>query len=88
MAQELKVQGLMNVQFAISRDANEVSIKIADPREKRGHRYFLLTRNHPEGKYVGAEKVYLREFGREDESFDEPSRAMEELIMRIASTLA
>lgn len=74
--------------FAISRDSNEVSVKIADAREKRGHRYFLLTRNHPEGKYTGLEVVYLREFGREDATFDEPAKAMEELIMRIAATLA
>jgi pSer/pThr/pTyr-binding forkhead associated (FHA) protein len=74
--------------FAISRDSNEVSVKVADPREKRGHRYFLLTRNHPDGKYTGLEVVYLREFGREDQTFDEPSKAMDELIMRIAATLA
>jgi pSer/pThr/pTyr-binding forkhead associated (FHA) protein len=74
--------------FAISRDTNEVSVKVADPREKRGHRYFLLTRNHPDGKYTGLESVYLREFGREDMTFDEPAKAMEDLIMRIAATLA
>jgi len=74
--------------FAISRDSNEVSVKVADPREKRGHRYFLLTRNHPDGKYTGLEVVYLREFGREDQNFEEPSKAMDELIMRIAATLA
>ena len=74
--------------FAISRDTNEVSVKVADAREKRGHRYFLLTRNHPDGKYTGLESVYLREFGREDVNFDEPAKAMEDLIMRIAATLA
>jgi pSer/pThr/pTyr-binding forkhead associated (FHA) protein len=74
--------------FAISRDASEVSVKVADPREKRGHRYFLLTRNHPDGKYTGLEVVYLREFGREDQNFEEPAKAMDELIMRIAATLA
>jgi pSer/pThr/pTyr-binding forkhead associated (FHA) protein len=74
--------------FAISRDSNEVSVKVADPREKRGHRYFLLTRNHPDGKYTGLEVVYLREFGREDQTFEEPAKAMDELIMRIAATLA
>lgn len=74
--------------FAISRDSNEVSVKISDAREKRGHRYFMLTRNHPDGKYSGLEVVYLREFGREDATFDEPAKAMEELIMRVAATLA
>jgi pSer/pThr/pTyr-binding forkhead associated (FHA) protein len=74
--------------FDINRDATEVSVKVADAREKRGHRYFMLTRNHPEGKYTGLEVVYVREFGREDLTFDEPAKAMEELIMRIAATLA
>ncbi len=74
--------------FDINRDATEVSVKVADPREKRGHRYFMVTRNHPEGKYTGLESVYVREFGREDQTFDEPAKAMEELIMRIAATLA
>ena len=74
--------------FDINRDATEVSVKVADAREKRGHRYFMVTRNHPEGKYTGLEVVYVREFGREDLTFDEPAKAMEELIMRIAATLA
>jgi len=74
--------------FDINRDATEVSVKVADPREKRGHRYFMVTRNHPEGKFTGLEVVYMREFGREDQTFDEPAKAMEELIMRIAATLA
>ena len=74
--------------FNISRDATEVSIKLADAREKRGHRYFMMTRNHPEGKFTGVEYIYLREFGREDSTFDEPAKAMEELMMRIAATLA
>jgi pSer/pThr/pTyr-binding forkhead associated (FHA) protein len=74
--------------FDINRDATEVSVKVADPREKRGHRYFMVTRNHPEGKFTGLEVIYMREFGREDQTFDEPAKAMEELIMRIAATLA
>ena len=74
--------------FDINRDSTEVSVKVADAREKRGHRYFMVTRNHPEGKYTGLEVVYVREFGREDQTFDEPAKAMEELIMRIAATLA
>ena len=74
--------------FDINRDTTEVAVKVADPREKRGHRYFMVTRNHPEGKFTGLESVYVREFGREDQTFDEPAKAMEELIMRIAATLA
>ena len=74
--------------FAISRDQKEVSVKIADPYEKRGQRYFLLSREHPEGKFPGVDSVWLREFGRDDASFDDPNAAMEELMLRVAGTLA
>lgn len=74
--------------FTISRDQKEVAVKISDPHEKRGHRYFLLSRDHPEGKFTGADSVWLREFGRDDASFDDPDKAMEELMLRVAGTLA
>jgi uncharacterized FlaG/YvyC family protein len=74
--------------FTISRDLKEVAVKIADSHEKRGHRYFLFSRDHPDGKYPGAETVWLREFGRDDASFGDPNKGMEELMLRIAGTLA
>jgi len=74
--------------FTISRDLKEVAIKIADAGERRGHRYFLLSRDHPEGKYPGGETCWLREFGRDDASFDDPVKAMEELMLRVAGSLA
>jgi predicted component of type VI protein secretion system len=74
--------------FSISRDVREVAIKIADPQEKRGHRYFLMSRSHPDGKFPGVEDVWLREFGRDDASFGDPQKAMEELMLRVAGTLA
>jgi predicted component of type VI protein secretion system len=74
--------------FTISRDLKEVAIKIADPTERRGHRYFLLSRDHPEGKLASAENCWLREFGRDDASFDDPIKAMEELMLRVAGSLA
>ncbi len=74
--------------FTISRDMREVAIKIADPSEKLGHRYFLLSRSHPDGKFPGVEDVWLREFGRDDASFNNPQKAMEELMLRVAGTLA
>jgi pSer/pThr/pTyr-binding forkhead associated (FHA) protein len=74
--------------FTISRDQKELAVKIADPYEKRGHRYFLLCRDHPEGKFPGVENCWLREFGRDDASFDDPTKAMEELMLRVAGTLA
>lgn len=74
--------------FTISRDLREVALKLADAREKRGHRYFLLSRHHPEGKFPGVENVWLREFGRDDASYDDPQKALEELMLRVAGTLA
>lgn len=74
--------------FAISRDLKEVSVKIKDPHEKLGYRYFLLSREHPEGKFPGVDAVWLREFGRDDARFDDPQKAVEELMLRVAGTLA
>lgn len=76
------------MQFAVSRDAKEVSIKLADPGEKRGYRYFLLSRHHPEGQYPALDAVWLREFGVDDTHYKEPKKAMQELVQRIAGTLA
>lgn len=74
--------------FTISRDLKEVAVKIKDPHEKLGYRYFLLARDHPEGKFPGVDAVWLREFGRDDARFDEPQKAVEELMLRVAGTLA
>jgi predicted component of type VI protein secretion system len=74
--------------FSISRDQKEIALKITDPHEKRGYRYFLLSRDHPEGKFPGVHAVWLREFGRDDASFEEPQKAAEELLLRVAGTLA
>jgi hypothetical protein len=74
--------------FTISRDTREVAIKIADPGEKRGHRYFLLSRVHPEGKFPTLEAVWLREFGKDDAQFDDAQKAMDELMIRVAGSLA
>jgi hypothetical protein len=74
--------------FTISRDLKEVAVKIADAHEKRGHRYFLLSRDHPEGKFPGMDNIWLREFGRDDATFEDPNKGMEELMLRIAGTLA
>ena len=74
--------------FSISRDLREVAIKIADPTDKRGHRYYLMSRSHPEGKFPTLEAVWLREFGKEDAQYDNAQKAMDELMMRVAGTLA
>lgn len=74
--------------FAIGRELKDVSVKIKDPHEKLGYRYFLLSREHPEGKFPGVDAVWLREFGRDDARFDDPQKAVEELMLRVAGTLA
>lgn len=74
--------------FAFSRDGREVIIKLQDPREKRGFRYFTVSRVHPEGKFPGLDVVWLCETGREDVNFRDPKDAMTDVFQRIASTLA
>lgn len=74
--------------FTIGRDLKEVSLKVKDPHEKLGYRYFLLSRHHPEGQFPGVDAVWLREFGRDDARFDDPQKAVEELMLRLAGTLA
>lgn len=74
--------------FNISRDGKEIAVKIQDARERLGYRYFLLSREHPDGKYAGLEAVWLRELGREDKDFRDPKEAQTELLQRIAATLA
>lgn len=86
---QAKLNGNAKVlQFVISRDQKEVSIKIVDPTEKRGYRYFIFSRSHPEGQYPGLDAVWLREFGVDDTNYKEPKKAMQELVQRIAGTLA
>lgn len=74
--------------FDITRDQKEVAVKIEDRREKLGYRYFLLSRHHPDGKFTGMQAVWLREPGKEDQSFPDPQEAASELVQRIAATLA
>jgi hypothetical protein len=74
--------------FIFSRDGKEVAVKLQDPREKRGYRYFVLSRNHPEGKFPGLDVVWVCETGREDMNFRDPKDAQTEIFQRIASTLA
>ena len=74
--------------FNFGRDNKEVAVKIQDARERRGYRYFLISRQHPEGKFPGLDVVWLREIGREDMNFRDPKDAMSELLQRVAATLA
>ena len=53
-----------------------------------GYRYFLMSRQHPDGKFPGVDSVWLRETGREDMDFRDAKAAQSELLQRIAATLA
>lgn len=74
--------------FVFSRDGKEIAVKLLDPREKRGYRYFVLSRSHPEGKFPGLDVVWVCETGREDMNFRDPKDAQTEIFQRIAATLA
>jgi hypothetical protein len=73
--------------FVVSKDEREVNIKLKE-ESPRGYTYFILSRVHPDGKYPELQAVWLREVGREDMSFSEPARALEELFSRVAPRLA
>ena len=74
--------------FSISRELDEIRIKVADPTRPRGYGYFFICREHPEGKYPGLQKVWLREVGAEDRSFDQPREALEAMVLKLATMLA
>jgi pSer/pThr/pTyr-binding forkhead associated (FHA) protein len=75
------------IDFAISKDDREVTIKLKED-SRRGYAYFCLSRAHPEGKYPDVQAVWLREVGREDSNFSDPLRGLEELMSRLAPRLA
>jgi hypothetical protein len=75
------------LEFSVSKDEREVVVKIRE-ESRRGYAYFCLSRSHPEGRYPDMQAVWLRDVGREDVSFSEPGRGLEELVSRIAPRLA
>lgn len=75
------------LEFSVSKDEREVIVKITE-ESRRGYAYFCLSRSHPEGRYPDMQAVWLREVGRDDVSFSEPQRGLEELVSRIAPRLA
>ncbi len=75
--------------FTIARDGSEVTVKLTDAGEKRGYRYLVLSRQHPDrDQYQKQDAVWIREFGRNDTSYREPREALRDLVQRIAGTLA
>lgn len=74
------------LEFAVSKDEREVIVKLKE-ESRRGYAYFALSRQHPEGRYPEQRAVWLREVGRDDASFSEPLRGLEDLVSRIAPRL-
>ena len=73
--------------FTISRDEQEVSIKVEDS-SKRGYSYYVLGRRHPTGKYDDPGVVWMCELGGEELSYKQAKEAMADLVRRIAPRLA
>lgn len=73
--------------FTISRDQQEVSVKIEDS-SKRGHSYYILSRRHPTGKFADLGVIWLCELGGDELSYKQPKDAMADLVRRLAPRLA
>lgn len=84
-----KVQSHANLQyFNISRDNQEVSVKITDHSTNRGFSLYTLARRHPHGKHMALDVVWLMEFPGREQYFHDAKEAMAELVSRIAGALA
>lgn len=77
----------MIIDFSVAKDDSDATVKLKE-QSPRGYAYFVLSRAHPEGRYRDLQACWLREIGREDMSFDDPSKAFQELISRLAPRLA
>jgi hypothetical protein len=73
--------------YVITRDEQEVSVKVADG-SKRGYANLILSRRHPETGRVQEGYVWFGVFGEDSRSYREPKVALEEFVRRIASKLA
>lgn len=74
--------------FTISKNEDEISIKLIDSSLRRGYSFYILGRNHSEKKYPGMDVVWLCELGVNETHYREPSEAMAELVRNIAYKLA
>lgn len=84
-----KVQGHRNlVYFTISRDGQEISIKIVDYGVRSGFSIYTLARHHPEHKHQGLDAVWLLEFPDRETFYRDAKEAMAELVARVAGALA
>lgn len=73
--------------YVISRDGQEISVKISD-NSKRGYTNFTLSHRHPETLRHDESSVWFSEFGDEPKAYREPKDALEDFVRRIASKLA
>lgn len=87
-ALQAKLQGNRKVMYyVVSRDEQEVSVKISDT-SKRGFCNLVLSKRHPEKGNVQEGIVWFGEFGDEPRAYKEPKDALEDFVRRIASKLA
>jgi pSer/pThr/pTyr-binding forkhead associated (FHA) protein len=75
------------IYYVVTRDEQEVSVKIADG-SKRGSANLILSRRHPESGKVQEGYVWFGVFGEESRSYREPKIALEDFVRRVASKLA
>jgi hypothetical protein len=76
------------IYFTISRDNNEISIKVVDHGAKRGYSIYTLARHHPAGAHPTLNAVWLIEFPARERHYYDAKAAMAELVTRIAGSLA
>lgn len=74
--------------FVISRDGEEISVKLAD-NSRRGYTNLIFGRRHPESGRASTDgMVWFGEFGETPKAYREPKEALEDFVRRIASKLA
>lgn len=73
--------------FVISRDNEEISVKLADS-SRRGYTNFVFGRRHPESGRSSEGTVWFGEFGENPKAYREPKEALEDFVRRIAAKLA
>jgi hypothetical protein len=84
-----KVEGHPNlIYFTISRDQQDISVKVIDHSNKRGYSLFTLSRRHPGGAHPSLNAVWLVEFPAREWHYYDAKEAMAELVARIAGSLA
>jgi hypothetical protein len=74
------------LQYVISRDEMEISVKIKDSSE-RGVSYFVLSRRHPTDWTVPMDRVWLYDLVSKEVPYSDPVEAMKELATRIIACL-